>query len=97
MREKYSNVEMVLLKEKSELIKILPIIRSDEYLLIPTKVNRVNMFKYNHLFKRFKVKLEIEISVKYALLSIQNNISGIEKLYSHKSVDNCFNLSSIKF
>ncbi|CAG8459442.1 2908_t:CDS:2, partial [Racocetra persica] len=60
MREKCANVEMVLLKEKSKLIKILPIIRSDKCLLVPTKVNGVNMFEYNHLFERFKVKLEIE-------------------------------------
>ncbi|CAG8751635.1 33887_t:CDS:2, partial [Racocetra persica] len=36
---------------------------SDECLLVPTKVNRVNMFEYNHLFERFKVKLEIETPV----------------------------------
>ncbi|CAG8588165.1 1740_t:CDS:2 [Cetraspora pellucida] len=84
MREKCANVEMVLLKEKSKLIKIIPIIRSDECLLVPTKVNEVNMFEHNHLFERFKVKLEIETSVRYALLSVQNNISGIEELYSHE-------------
>ncbi|CAG8457458.1 21514_t:CDS:2 [Racocetra persica] len=68
MREKCSNVKMVLLKEKSELIKILPIIRSDECLLISTKVNRVNMFEHNHLFERFKVKLEIEKPVRMSEL-----------------------------
>ncbi|CAG8454608.1 7925_t:CDS:2 [Dentiscutata erythropus] len=85
MCEKCANVEMVLLKKKSELTKILPIIRSDECLLVPTKVNGVNMFKHNYLFERFKVKLEIETPVSYALLSIQNDISGIEELYSHES------------
>ncbi|RIB19940.1 hypothetical protein C2G38_2180528 [Gigaspora rosea] len=37
MREKCANVEIVLLKEKSELIKIHPILRYDECLLVPTQ------------------------------------------------------------
>ncbi|CAG8834592.1 26065_t:CDS:2 [Gigaspora margarita] len=97
MREKCANVEIVLLKEKSELIKILPILRYDECLLVPTQVNGVDMFGQNHLFERFKVKLEIETPVRYALLSVQNNISGIEELYSHESAfEECKNWICMK-
>ncbi|CAG8798749.1 8130_t:CDS:2, partial [Dentiscutata erythropus] len=85
MREKCANVEIVLLKEKSELIKILPILRYDKCLLVPTQVNGIDTFEQNHLFERFKVKFEIETPVRYALLSVQNDILGIEKLYSHES------------
>ncbi|CAG8507627.1 3104_t:CDS:2 [Gigaspora margarita] len=97
MREKCANAEMVLLKGKSELIRILPIIRSDECLLVPIKVNGVNMFEHNHLFERFKVKLEIETPVSYALLSVQNDISGIEELYSHETAfEECKNWICMK-
>ncbi|CAG8457330.1 23092_t:CDS:2 [Gigaspora margarita] len=64
MCEKCANIEIVLLKEKSELIKILPILRYDECLLVPIQVNGVDTFKQNHLFERFKVKLEIETPVR---------------------------------
>ncbi|CAG8857072.1 7015_t:CDS:1, partial [Gigaspora margarita] len=88
MYKKYANVEIVFLKEKSELIKILLILRYNKCLLVPTQVNGVDMFGQNHLFERLKVKLEIETPVRYALILVQNNISGIEELYSHKLVDN---------
>ncbi|CAG8834144.1 32075_t:CDS:2, partial [Gigaspora margarita] len=97
MRKKCANVEIVLLKEKSELIKILPILRYDECLLVPTQVNGVDTFEQNHLFERFKIKLEIVTPVRYALLSVQNDISGIEELYSHESAfEECKNWICMK-
>ncbi|CAG8762758.1 22616_t:CDS:2, partial [Cetraspora pellucida] len=57
---------------------------NDEMVLLKEKIN---MFEHNYLFERFKVKLEIETPVRYALLSVQNDISGIDELYSHELVE----------